>query len=989
MPQMPKLIRWVVTLSLIFVFLGSSQDRNSFTWDSATVEAVIEDPSWFMHYKMEETPGPFYGMLVSYWVGPLGFLANMNSSNRVPGKFGNGLIFDEVNDYVSIGDSSYGPEFTLAFWFNVSDNIGSNFQYIFSHGNAGTVNSINIYICEQSQSACSGKLRTAILDSNDSTSNYAVDVTAPIDGQWHHYAARVKTGEGTKVYLDGVLVGTLATHGGGPINPSGSFRLGARNDLSADRFYGGKLDHIKFYKRALSSTEINQLANETLLNAPVLNTAVSANGQVTLNWSAATGGSIYTPGYHVMYGTTPGVYPTSIDVDSVTNYTVTGLTNGTTYYFAVLAYDESFVSVNSNELSAVPQNPNQSPTVNAGVDSSVSLPNSLNLDGTVSDDGLPNPPGVLTTTWSKQSGPGTVTFGNANSVDTTATFSAPGSYVLRLTANDGSLEVYDELTVTASQATNVSGTISSNTTWDIFGSPYIVTGDITINNGVALTINPGVQVLFDGFYNITANGVLDAQGNASNRIVFSSNQASPAAGNWKHLYLNNAASMLNYVDVLYSDRGAFIPSSATNPQIQNSTFQFNNNGIYMEPPASPNIHNNTITQNVNGVFIGCNVSSGSNPTLVNNSIFNNSDFNIKTFNYGSDAGGRNITAENNWWGENTSLAVEAKIFHKIDDSAFPNVDFTPFLTTAPTAVVDISGNSVTNRFFDPVATETSTINYSLSTASNVSIKIYSYPANTLVRQLVNNQSRASGANTEIWDGKNDSAQIQPDGIYTYTITADASGFARGVYNPIYTGSPAVVVSNISVSPTGTFSPLKGERLSVTYTLNQPAQVQLGYGMSDASGISSRDAGVHTQLWEGRDASGTLIESPYGSGVKIYADPLPLNALVLEHPATTLDIDPLSANPYVIRSIYNEVTQITYGLNESATVTVQIVKPNGVDVVKTLVSNEAKNAGTYTLEWDGRNSTGKTMSEEGNYRIRVTAVNAQGTKIREGSIRILY
>ena len=36
-------------------------------------------------------------------------------------------------------------------------------------------------------------------------------------------------------------------------------------------------------------------------------------------------------------------------------------------------------------------------------------------------------------------GPGTVTFGNANAVDTTASFSAAGTYVLRLTANDGAL----------------------------------------------------------------------------------------------------------------------------------------------------------------------------------------------------------------------------------------------------------------------------------------------------------------------------------------------------------------------------------------------------------------------------------------------------------------------------------------------------------------------------------------------------------------------
>ena len=75
-------------------------------------------------------------------------------------------------------------------------------------------------------------------------------------------------------------------------------------------------------------------------------------------------------------------------------------------------------------------------------------PAAATLDGTVTDDGLPNPPGAVTTTWTRTSGPGTVTFANAAAVDTTATFSQAGTYVLRLTANDGALTASDEVTVT-------------------------------------------------------------------------------------------------------------------------------------------------------------------------------------------------------------------------------------------------------------------------------------------------------------------------------------------------------------------------------------------------------------------------------------------------------------------------------------------------------------------------------------------------------------
>ncbi|MGY1810952.1 PKD domain-containing protein [Blastococcus sp. SYSU D00669] len=91
---------------------------------------------------------------------------------------------------------------------------------------------------------------------------------------------------------------------------------------------------------------------------------------------------------------------------------------------------------------------NAAPTVSAGPDRSVVRPAAASLDGTVTDDGLPNPPAAVTTSWTKVSGPGTVTFANAAAVDTTATFDAPGTYVLRLTGSDSALAAADEVTVT-------------------------------------------------------------------------------------------------------------------------------------------------------------------------------------------------------------------------------------------------------------------------------------------------------------------------------------------------------------------------------------------------------------------------------------------------------------------------------------------------------------------------------------------------------------
>ena len=95
-------------------------------------------------------------------------------------------------------------------------------------------------------------------------------------------------------------------------------------------------------------------------------------------------------------------------------------------------------------------NTNTAPVVSAGPNRTVTLPASASLAGTASDDGLPGD--TLTSTWSKVSGPGTVTFGNARSPATTASFSAAGTYVLRLTASDGSLSSTDDVTVTVNAA---------------------------------------------------------------------------------------------------------------------------------------------------------------------------------------------------------------------------------------------------------------------------------------------------------------------------------------------------------------------------------------------------------------------------------------------------------------------------------------------------------------------------------------------------------
>jgi Na+/proline symporter len=76
---------------------------------------------------------------------------------------------------------------------------------------------------------------------------------------------------------------------------------------------------------------------------------------------------------------------------------------------------------------------------------------------------------------------------------------------------------------TAKASTEVSGLISSNTTWTKANSPFTLTGPISINNGIKLTIEPGVTVNLGSYY-IQVNGTLTAKGTSTDQIQFNGGQ---------------------------------------------------------------------------------------------------------------------------------------------------------------------------------------------------------------------------------------------------------------------------------------------------------------------------------------------------------------------------------------------------------------------------------------------------------------------------------
>ena len=87
------------------------------------------------------------------------------------------------------------------------------------------------------------------------------------------------------------------------------------------------------------------------------------------------------------------------------------------------------------------------PYVDAGADATVTGSAGAVLSGFAVDDGQPTLDPVVVT-WTKVSGPGSVTFSAPSSASTAASFSVAGAYVLELAGSDGNATTTDQVTVT-------------------------------------------------------------------------------------------------------------------------------------------------------------------------------------------------------------------------------------------------------------------------------------------------------------------------------------------------------------------------------------------------------------------------------------------------------------------------------------------------------------------------------------------------------------
>ena len=217
------------------------------------------------------------------------------------------------------------------------------------------------------------------------------------------------------------------------------------------------------------------------LTSPAPNATFAASSNITFTATASpslSSGSV-TKVEFFSNGTKLGETSTS-PYSFVWNSVATG-----SYSLTAKVTDDRGATATSTAVPVTVFTPNQAPSSNAGTDQTITLPNVANLQGAASDDGLPS--GTLSTTWSKVSGPGNVSFANASSLTTTATFTATGVYVLRLTANDSALSTSDDVQITVNPNVPPTANAGPDQTVTINGNQVVNPGNeqSLVNNEIS------------------------------------------------------------------------------------------------------------------------------------------------------------------------------------------------------------------------------------------------------------------------------------------------------------------------------------------------------------------------------------------------------------------------------------------------------------------------------------------------------------------------
>ncbi len=272
-------------------------------------------------------------------------------------------------------------------------------------------------------------------------------------------------------------------------------------------------------------------------------------------------------------------------------------------------------------------------------------------------------------------------------------YDTPGVYDVSLTihTDDESSTTVAQGLITVTDGSNTSGPVAG--TWVTTYSPYEIVGDVKVEEGEVLTINPGVEIILSNNALFEVNGRIVANAGNGDPIVFRPIED----GSWKGMKIryteqdnqfvncrfSGATNTVITVDAaplevdgcwFYDNHSASVPAaidltSAPDVSINGCLFANNsstsNSGAIQMTTSSAEVMNNIFVNNT-GMSAGAAIfKSGSEPIFYNNTIANNT--------YTGTSGGAIFTFNAAPQIMNSILRGEGSIIYSLNST--PMVDF--------------------------------------------------------------------------------------------------------------------------------------------------------------------------------------------------------------------------------------------------------------------------------------------------------------------------
>jgi len=383
--------------------------------------------------------------------------------------------FNGTDSYLTVPDNSLldnTAAFTLSFWF-YAETLGNNTGLVAKRIGPSDNNSYGIFL------GLDGKLSVDVNSSN----NRFTSSTTFNSGDWYHIAlvfdGSLAEAQRAKLYVNGALDTTAAETSTTVPNYASSLYIGVL--APGGNIFDGRIDEVRFHRRALSATEVLAIRNETGTFAPnvsagtapaaIVNTTVPLTGSATVEagtaptvaWTKISG-----PG-NVVFGNAAQA-ATTVSFDQPGDYTLR-LT-------ATNANGQTFSEFTDTVFPAALPVPDLTITNPTAPVYLADTSHTLRLTATPNTHGVPGAPAIA---WSQISGPGTTTFADAAAADTTASFSAAGTYLLRCTVTNAGGSASADASVTI--ATPASATLRQGENGYSHAATFLRNDTTTWNSG--------------------------------------------------------------------------------------------------------------------------------------------------------------------------------------------------------------------------------------------------------------------------------------------------------------------------------------------------------------------------------------------------------------------------------------------------------------------------------------------------------------------------